>query len=40
MDNQDIRWEQRFQNFTKAMQYLENALKIQNPDIVQKAGII
>lgn len=40
MDNQDIRWEQRFQNFSKAMQYLENALLIPNPDIVQKAGII
>lgn len=40
MDYQDIRWEQRFQNFTKAMQYLENALQIPNPDIVQKAGVI
>ena len=40
MDNQDVRWEQRFQNFTKSMHYLENALQIQNPDIVQKAGII
>lgn len=40
MDYQDVRWEQRFQNFTKAMQHLENALQIPNPDIVQKAGII
>ncbi len=40
MDNQDIRWIQRFQNFTKSMQYLEDALQIPNPDIVQKAGII
>ena len=40
MDNQDIRWEQRFQNFTKSMRYLEDALQIFDPDIVQKAGII
>lgn len=40
MDNQDIRWQQRFQNFTKSMGYLEYALQIPNPDIVQKAGII
>jgi len=40
MDNQDVRWKQRFQNFTKSMHYLEQALEIPNPDIVQKAGII
>lgn len=40
MDNQDIRWKQRFQNFTKSMRFFENALQILNPDIVQKAGII
>ena len=40
MENQDIRWKQRFQNFSKSMHHLENALQIPNPDIVQKAGII
>lgn len=40
MENKDIRWIQRFQNFTKSMNYLEQALQISNPDIVQKAGII
>lgn len=40
MDEQDIRWKQRFQNYAKAMQYLENALQIPESDIVQKAGII
>ena len=40
MDNLDVRWEQRFQNFTKSMHYLEGALQIPEPDIVQKAGII
>lgn len=40
MSNQDIRWIQRFTNFSKAMKHLENALQIPNPDIIQKAGII
>jgi len=40
MNNEDVRWKQRFQNFEKAMGYLEQALQIPNPDIVQKAGII
>ena len=40
MDTQDIRWKQRFQNYTKALNYLEQGLQIPNPDIVQKAGII
>ncbi len=40
METSYIRWKQRFQNFTKALNYLELALNIENPDIVQKAGII
>lgn len=40
MENKDIRWIQRFQNFEKAMNYLEIALQIPDPDIVQKAGVI
>jgi nucleotidyltransferase substrate binding protein (TIGR01987 family) len=36
----DIRWQQRFQNLEKAIAYLDEAIKIKNPDIVQKAGII
>ena len=40
MSEQDIRWQQRLQNLNKAMQYLEEALKIKQPDMVQKAGII
>ncbi|PZX58245.1 nucleotidyltransferase substrate binding protein (TIGR01987 family) [Algoriphagus ratkowskyi] len=40
MAEEDIRWIQRFSNFSKAMYHLENALQIPNPDIVQKAGII
>lgn len=40
MGNTDIRWQLRFQNFNNAMHYLEHALQITNPDIVQNAGII
>lgn len=40
MYQQDIRWKQRFYNFNKSMVNLEKALQIQQPDMVQKAGII
>jgi len=40
MENNDIRWKQRFQNFEKAMGHLEDALEIEDPDLLQKAGII
>jgi nucleotidyltransferase substrate binding protein (TIGR01987 family) len=40
MSDTDIRWKQRFQNLEKSIILLESALKIQNPDIIQKAGLI
>jgi len=40
MESKDIRWQQRFANFEKALHHLEVALQIKNPDMVQKAGII
>ena len=40
MENKDIRWKQRFQNFERTLQYLEQALNISEPDIIQKAGLI
>jgi nucleotidyltransferase substrate binding protein (TIGR01987 family) len=40
MDKKDIRWKQRFQNYEKSLNYLEDALAINMPDIIQKAGII
>lgn len=40
MENSDIRWKQRFQNFEKAIGHLADALEIENPDLLQKAGII
>jgi nucleotidyltransferase substrate binding protein (TIGR01987 family) len=40
MQNKDIRWKQRFQNFERSLKYLEQALSISRPDIIQKAGLI
>ncbi len=40
MSDQDIRWQQRQQNFNKVLAHLEQALAIPEPDIVQRAGII
>jgi nucleotidyltransferase substrate binding protein (TIGR01987 family) len=40
MNHQDIRWRQRLHNFNKAMKHLDDALKIEHPDLLQKAGII
>ena len=40
MENEDIRWKQRFQNYQKSLKYLEQALDIPQPDIIQKAGLI
>ena len=36
----DIRWKQRFQNFESALQHLEDAMAIEKPDLIQKAGMI
>lgn len=40
MADQDIRWRQRLSNYAKAMSYLEEAMQIVNPDVVQRAGLI
>jgi nucleotidyltransferase substrate binding protein (TIGR01987 family) len=40
MEGEDIRWKQRFSNFNKSLLLLENALKIEQPDVLQKAGIV
>ena len=40
MKGEDIRWKQRFRNFNKSLELLESALKIEQPDVVQKAGIV
>lgn len=40
MAKHDIRWKQRFQNFEKALNHLEDAMKIAEPDVIQRAGLI
>ncbi|MBU1821187.1 MAG: nucleotidyltransferase substrate binding protein [Bacteroidetes bacterium] len=40
MNNQDIRWKQRFQNLEKAFLRLQAAVKTENPSDLEKAGII
>jgi nucleotidyltransferase substrate binding protein (TIGR01987 family) len=40
LESEDIRWKQRFNNFEKTLAYLEDAIKITNPDFTHKAGII
>lgn len=40
MDENDVRWKQRFSNFERTLNFLKDALEIENPDIVQKAGLI
>ncbi|PKN72395.1 MAG: nucleotidyltransferase [Candidatus Cloacimonetes bacterium HGW-Cloacimonetes-3] len=36
----DIRWQQRFENYKKALNQLDSALQITSPSIVERAGII
>lgn len=40
MSKQDVRWKQRFSNFKKAMNHLGQAIAIEKPDLIQKAGMI
>ena len=40
MTDSDSRWKQRFQNFEKAINHLRMAIEIDNPDIIQRAGLI
>ncbi len=40
MKQEDIRWKQRFQNFTSSMKHLKLALDIPQPTIIEKAGLI
>jgi hypothetical protein len=36
----DVRWIQRFSNFERAFLLLKEALKIEHPSIVERAGLI
>ena len=40
MTQHDIRWQQRYQQFSNAYALLEHAIAIQQPSVVERAGII
>ncbi|HJV36087.1 nucleotidyltransferase substrate binding protein [Geomonas sp.] len=40
MANQDVRWQQRFAQFEKAFLLLQDAISIEKPSIVERAGLI
>jgi len=40
LERKDIRWRQRFQNFQSAFRLLEEAISIDGPSEVERAGLI
>jgi len=40
MENQDIRWKQRFKNFKKAFLLLKETVQIKKPSVAEQAGLI
>ena len=40
MNQKDIRWRQRFQNYTKALQKLDEALQLKEMSELERAGLI
>lgn len=40
MDNKDVRWKQRFQNFEQSISSLEEAVNKKNLSDLEKAGVI
>ena len=40
MDNKDIRWKQRFQNFEKAFFKLNEAIELKNPNELERNGLV
>jgi nucleotidyltransferase substrate binding protein (TIGR01987 family) len=40
MPDPDVRWIQRFENFERAFVLLSDALDIENPSVIERAGLI
>ncbi len=40
MNQKEVRWKQRFENYKKAFAVLEKAVQIENPSEVEKGGIV
>lgn len=40
MQPSDVRWKQRFENFQKAMALLNGSILVENPSILERAGLV
>lgn len=40
MNKKDIRWKQRFENYKKALALLEDGMKVKDPSLLERAGLI
>ena len=40
MDNKEVRWKQRFQNFEKAFLKLKEAIEVKEPNELERDGIV
>ena len=40
MNNKEIRWKQRFQNYTRSLDSLQRAVEIKNPSEIERGGLI
>ncbi len=40
MKNKDVRWKQRFQNFERAFLRLKEAIELENPNELERNGIV
>ncbi len=40
MNDKDVRWKQRYHQFAKAFALLSSAVELQNPSVLERAGII
>jgi len=36
----ELRWQQRFQNFSRAFLLLEQSVELENPSVIERAGLI
>lgn len=36
----ELRWQQRFQNFSKAFELLKTAVELESPTVIERAGMI
>jgi len=39
-ETEDIRWQQRFENYEKSLLLLKKAFSIENPAVTERAGMV